>query len=98
MVSVGQWTGQEAKLLRAALRMTVESFSEHLGVSSATVAKWERRGPSITPLPESQAILDTALKQADERAQQCFQVATTPATTTTDAGPVTAPEAGGSLL
>jgi transcriptional regulator with XRE-family HTH domain len=96
MVSVGQWTGQEAKLLRAALRMTVESFAEHLGVSSATVAKWERRGPDITPLPESQAILDTALSRADERAQQCFQAAATRPPMVVR--PIAGPEAGSLLV
>jgi transcriptional regulator with XRE-family HTH domain len=75
LLGQAQWTGREAKLLRAALRLTVEAFAERLGVCTATVAKWERRGEDITPLPESQAILDTALRQADEQAQERFQAA-----------------------
>ena len=71
MGDVSQWNGRQAGLLRAALRMTVESFADHLGVSTATVAKWEKRGVNITPLPDTQAILDTALSRAtdDQRAR-----------------------------
>lgn len=71
--NVSRWTGSHAKMLRAALRMTVESSAEHLGVSAATVAKWERRGPAITPLPDTQAILDTALSQATDEQRARFE-------------------------
>jgi transcriptional regulator with XRE-family HTH domain len=55
--------------------MTVEAFADHLGVSTATISKWERRGADITPLPDSQAILDTALSRATDEQQARFEAA-----------------------
>ena len=42
------WTGRDADLLRQSLRMTNESFAEHLGVAVRTVANW-RKQPEIIP-------------------------------------------------
>ena len=42
------WTGAQADALRQALRMTYESFAEHLGVSVRTVAYWRQR-PDMIP-------------------------------------------------
>jgi transcriptional regulator with XRE-family HTH domain len=69
---VGQWTGAEAHALRQALRMTARGFAEHLGVAARTVAKWEAGRAGIHPLPETQSILDTALRCASEEEQQRF--------------------------
>jgi transcriptional regulator with XRE-family HTH domain len=74
LTTVPQWSGMEAKALRSALRMTVEVFAEHLGVSPRTVAKWEKRGADIRPLPELQAALDTALTKATSAEQERFEV------------------------
>lgn len=65
-MTVPKWSGREARLLRAALRMTMDDFAARLDVSRRTVANWEKLDERITPLPESQAILDTALRQADD--------------------------------
>lgn len=73
MVSVQQWTGQEASALRAALRMSTRAFAEHLGVALRTVAKWESLGAETQPRPDTQAILDTALARADSAAQARFE-------------------------
>ncbi len=73
MVSVQQWTGQEARALRAALRMSTRGFAEHLGVALRTVAKWESLGAGTQPRPDTQAILDTALARADAAAQARFE-------------------------
>jgi transcriptional regulator with XRE-family HTH domain len=65
-VTIPKWSGREARLLRAALRMTMDEFAAHLGVSRRTVANWEKLGERVTPLPQSQAILDTALSRTDD--------------------------------
>ncbi|MFE0101305.1 helix-turn-helix domain-containing protein [Streptomyces sp. NPDC059009] len=73
MVSVQQWTGREASALRAALRMSMRAFAEHLGVALRTVAKWEDLGETTQPRPDTQAILDTALARADTHSQARFE-------------------------
>ena len=75
MATVGRWTGHEAKLLRTALRLSLEAFAAHLGVSPGTISKWERRGSDITPLPETQSILDIALERATPQEQARFRTA-----------------------
>ncbi|WP_329275680.1 helix-turn-helix domain-containing protein [Streptomyces sp. NBC_01451] len=73
MVSVQQWTGREASALRAALRMSMRAFAEHLGVALRTVAKWESLGAETRPRPDTQAILDTSLARADAAAHARFE-------------------------
>jgi len=73
VVSVQQWTGREASALRAALRMSMRAFAEHLGVALRTVAKWESLGAETQPRPDTQAILDTALARADAAAHARFE-------------------------
>jgi len=70
VVTVAQWTGQEARALRWALRMTMQDFAAHLGVNVRTVAKWEARGAGIRLRAVTQAILDTALARADDHAHE----------------------------
>ncbi|GAB2662717.1 hypothetical protein GCM10027271_21600 [Saccharopolyspora gloriosae] len=64
-VTITRWTGLEAKLLRQSLRLTVTDFAALLGVNPRTVNKWEARCTRITPLPEMQSALDTALRHAE---------------------------------
>ena len=45
---VASWTGSRANALRRALRMTNESFAEHLGIAVRTVAYWRERA-DVTP-------------------------------------------------
>lgn len=73
--TVCRWTGLEAKALRAALRMTMHEFADYLGAGMRTVAKWEARGSDIQPLPQTQAILDTALAKASSDVQARFAAA-----------------------
>ncbi|MGH3926056.1 MAG: tetratricopeptide repeat protein, partial [Pseudonocardiaceae bacterium] len=61
--------------LRAALRMTIHDFAGYLGVGTRTVAKWEARGSGIQPMPQTQAILDTALAKASSDGQARFTAA-----------------------
>lgn len=75
MTVVGKWTGREAAILRAAMRSSVRSFAEHLGIGVRTVANWEAKGVAIEPLPDMQAILDTALLHAGTEARERFAAA-----------------------
>ncbi|MGH3869642.1 MAG: transcriptional regulator [Pseudonocardiaceae bacterium] len=63
MDSVIIWTGRAACALQAALRLTNESFAEHLGIAVRTVAAWHHK-PTLKPKTEMQQLLDTALEQA----------------------------------
>jgi transcriptional regulator with XRE-family HTH domain len=72
VIVVGLWTGQEARALRQALRMTIPEFAERLGVAERTVAKWEAHGSGIVPVPVMQAALDTALTRASDEAKSRF--------------------------
>lgn len=58
------------------MRQTNRVFAERLGVDPRTVAKWEQRGETITLLPESQAMLDTALGHASDEVQERFGAST----------------------
>jgi transcriptional regulator with XRE-family HTH domain len=71
MQVIQSWTGGHADALRQSLRMTNESFAEHLGVGVRTVANW-RKNPEVTPKSEFQDTLDTALERAPDRAKAQF--------------------------
>ncbi|HEV2088746.1 MAG TPA: hypothetical protein VGR21_10570, partial [Cryptosporangiaceae bacterium] len=75
VVSVDRWTGQEAGLLRAALRLSLRDFAAHLGVDIRTVSKWEARGAEVALRPFSQTLLDSTLLRAPEDAQRRFDSA-----------------------
>ncbi len=49
MVTVSQWTGREAVLLRKALRLSVRTYAEQLGVGARTVTKWQKLGTATSP-------------------------------------------------
>ncbi|MGH3802181.1 MAG: helix-turn-helix domain-containing protein [Pseudonocardiaceae bacterium] len=66
MATVACWTGAETKALRQAMRLSIRDFAAHLGVGARTVNKWEARGATITLLPETQALMDTALDRAPD--------------------------------
>ena len=70
-MAVQQWTGLGACTLQAALRMTNESFAEHLGTAVRTVAMWHQR-PDRIPSKEMQQALDTALERAGEGVRTRF--------------------------
>ena len=73
MTTIRKWTGREAGMLRAALRMSVRGFADHLGVAPRTVSKWHELGEDTVPHPDTQAILDTALARADSAARARFE-------------------------
>lgn len=73
MATVHHWTGLEARALRFALRMSVRTFAEHLGLAVATVSKCESKLVDTEPRPDTQAILDTALGRADAASHLRFE-------------------------
>jgi transcriptional regulator with XRE-family HTH domain len=72
MATVQCWTGAETKALRQAMRLSVRAFAAHLGVDARTVNKWEARGSTITLLPDTQALMDTALDRAPDDVKTRF--------------------------
>ncbi|MDX8037665.1 transcriptional regulator, partial [Lentzea sp. BCCO 10_0856] len=66
-----EWTGQSARCLQAALRMTHEAFAEHLGIGVRTVASWHQK-PDTKPRSGVQRELDTALANAPADAADRF--------------------------
>src|ERR1700722_4034462 len=73
MQVVATWTGSSADALRQALRMTNESYAEHLGVAVRTVAYWRKKSETV-PQAAIQEILDAALDRAPDRAKAQFAV------------------------
>ncbi|MFG1816454.1 XRE family transcriptional regulator [Kribbella sp. NPDC049174] len=71
MTIIEKWTGRHAHALRDALRLTNESFAEHLGIAPRTVTKWGER-PDMLPSPQLQQALDTTLRQAPTDARVRF--------------------------
>ena len=63
MQVVATWTGSSADALRQALRMTNESYAEHLGVAVRIVAYWRKRSETV-PQTAIQETLDAALDGA----------------------------------
>jgi transcriptional regulator with XRE-family HTH domain len=74
VATVRHWSGDQARALRHALRLSVRAFADHLGVAARTVSKWEQHGAAIQPRPDTQAILDTALGRADDEAKRRFDL------------------------
>jgi DNA-binding transcriptional regulator YiaG len=71
MQVIASWTGGEADTLRQALRMTNESFADHLGISARTVANW-RKHHDIIPQSGMQEVLDATLERAPDRVKAQF--------------------------
>jgi hypothetical protein len=71
MKVMASWTGAQADALRQALRMTNESFADHLGVAVRTVAYWRKR-PDMIPQHQMQEVLDAALDRASDRVKAQF--------------------------
>jgi transcriptional regulator with XRE-family HTH domain len=67
---IHQWTGEHARTLRLAKRMSRREFAAHLGISPATVRRWDAH-PDSMPQPFYQSCLDTILHKLtpDERAR-----------------------------
>jgi transcriptional regulator with XRE-family HTH domain len=95
MQVIASWTGGQADALRQALRMTNESFADHLGVAVRTIANWRKR-PDMIPQPQIQEVLDAALERATDRVKAQFallagQESGTPAGLTGNGSPFSVP-------
>jgi len=65
------WTGRDATALRAALRLTTESFARRLAVAPRTVAGWAEK-PGAVPRAAVQRALDDAYAAAPAQARARF--------------------------
>jgi transcriptional regulator with XRE-family HTH domain len=72
VATVRQWTGWEARLLREAMRLSLRDFAAHLGMSERAISKWEQAGKDLSPRPDTQAVLDTALEQGPDDVKDRF--------------------------
>jgi hypothetical protein len=73
MQVITSWTGGHAYALQRSLRMTNQSFAEHLDMSVRSVAGWHQK-PDTVLAQATQDILDKALDRAPERAKAQFSV------------------------
>lgn len=74
MTTIRKWTGRESRALREAMRLSTREFAGQLGMSDRQVSKWEARDSGISPRPDSQAILDTKLRQASDEVRARFEL------------------------
>jgi len=67
------WTGRTACALQAALRLSNVDFARHLDIGVRTVADWHD-DPGLTPRPDKQQLLDSALALAAPDVRERFAV------------------------
>ncbi|MFF0532882.1 hypothetical protein ACFYT3_31480 [Nocardia amikacinitolerans] len=72
MIKRSPWTGQDAVDLQEAMRLSIRSFSERLGVEQTTVSRWHSH-PLSALRTRTQMKLDTALQTAPADVQQRFR-------------------------
>ncbi|MFG2532743.1 XRE family transcriptional regulator [Streptomyces sp. NPDC048516] len=88
MVTVEQWTGREAVLLQSVMRLSNRDFARVLGVSFGTVMKWRRQGAELVPLPATQQILDSALRdRCTDEEREAFYARLSPTVPAQSAAP-----------
>lgn len=98
MIAVEIWTGRHALMLRKAMRSSQRDFAAHLGISLRNIARWEEHLDAVTPRPEAQQILDTALAQAPRDVKQRFASLLAPANSNQGFDSVTDHHVSGSAL
>ena len=74
MAMVRKWTGRESRALREAMRVSQRDFADQLGVSGKAIANWESGGVKFVPRHDSQAILDTKLRQVSDEVRNRFEL------------------------
>ena len=74
MAMIRKWTGRESHALREALRVSQRDFANQLGVSAKAIANWESGGVKFIPRLDSQAILDTKLRQVSDEVRNRFEL------------------------
>lgn len=70
MATVSTWTGENARALRGAFRMSQPQFAAKIGVHPRTIKKWEAGNPIGV---ECQAALDTTLSGASDDVARAFR-------------------------
>jgi hypothetical protein len=73
VITVSEWTGEEALLLRSVKRQSVREFAQRLGIDPRTVTYW-KNNPGSVCRPGTQQILDTALDQCTAAEKETFRV------------------------
>jgi transcriptional regulator with XRE-family HTH domain len=74
VTTIRKWTGRESRALREAMRLSVRDFAGELGVTDRAVSKWEAGGADFVPRLDSQAILDTKLRQVSDEVRARFEL------------------------
>ena len=74
VTTIRKWTGRESRALRKAMRLSQRDFANDLGISGKSVSNWEARGADLVQRPESQAILDTKLRQVSDEVRERFEL------------------------
>jgi transcriptional regulator with XRE-family HTH domain/tetratricopeptide (TPR) repeat protein len=69
-----KWTGRESHALREAMRLSQRDFANELGISAKSISNWESGGAEFVQRPESQAILDTKLRQVSDEVRARFEL------------------------
>ncbi len=69
-----KWTGRESRALREAMRLSQRDFANDLGISAKSVGNWESGGAGFVQSLESQAILDTKLRQVSDEVRARFEM------------------------
>ena len=69
-----KWTGRESHALREAMRLSQRDFANELGISAKSISNWESGGAEFVPRHESQAILDTKLRQVSDEVRARFEL------------------------
>ena len=95
MATIRKWTGRESRALREAMRLSQRDFANDLGVSSRSVSKWEAGGVDFVQREESQAILDTKLRQVSDEVRTRFELILSAARAGHHAEPKTGEEVAG---
>lgn len=70
MATFNAWTGDSARALRAAYRMSQPTFAAELSLGERTIRRWEKGGDIS---PDHQAALDTMLYRASEEVRHAFR-------------------------
>lgn len=76
MAVIDHWTGARATALRHAMRLSIEGYADHLGVSVGAINRWAAK-PDTVPYSQYQQVLDTVLTRLDDDARQRFSVLVT---------------------
>ncbi|MFF1358783.1 XRE family transcriptional regulator [Streptomyces sp. NPDC058297] len=70
MITVGQWTGREVKLLQSVMGLTNRDFRDAVGVSYRALMEWRRKDDEVTLYSSSRRKLEAVLRERCTPEQQ----------------------------